>query len=224
MALPGVLGTILVLIFRNPKPGLFIAKYVFCAGLFPLMFSRLSIYGRENVDWKRPHLFISNHESLIDIPAVFLASRRYLFFLTKMELKHTPFVGWLGQASGMIFIDRKDSEAAAKSIDNASKEIKRGKNVISFAEGTRSKSGEIAQFKKGSFKIALNDATPIIPIFISGAREILPSGSMRLRPGHVKVFIGEEIKTDSFAKDKPEVLADYVREKIVEMKVKNQAN
>jgi len=222
MAIPGILGTILALVTRNPKVGLFFAKYVFCYALFPISFSKLSIHGAEKVDWSKVHLFISNHESLIDIPSIFIGAKKYLYFLTKMELKKTPFVGWLGQAVGMIFIDRKNSEAAKRTIAQAGKEIKNGKNIISFAEGTRTKTGEIGRFKKGSFTIALENNIDIIPVRIIGAREILPSGSFKLRPGHVHVYFGNKIVSSEFNKEKPEELADYTRTKVIAIKHKNR--
>jgi len=134
-----------------------------------------------------------------------------------MELKKAPFVGWLGQAVGMIFIDRKDSEAAKRTIKEAGNQIKNGKNIISFAEGTRTKTGEIGRFKKGSFAIALENDIDIIPVKVVGAREILPSGTFKLRPGHVHVYFGDKILTSEFDKNKPEELADYTRSKVISM-------
>ena len=217
MAIPGILGTILALVTGNPKVGLFLAKYPFSYLLFPICFSKISVHGLDKVNWKDVHLFVSNHESLLDIPAIFLVCPKYLYFITKMELKKTPFIGWLGRAVGMIFIDRKNPERARATIVDAGRQIKNGKNIISFAEGTRSQDETIGRFKKGSFMIALESEIDIIPIRIIGARDILPSGSFRLRPGHVHVYFGEKIEVKSFDKSKPEVLANHVRETVIGM-------
>ncbi|MEM7161528.1 MAG: lysophospholipid acyltransferase family protein [Bacteroidota bacterium] len=220
MAIPGILGTLLVLLFRSPKPGLFLAKYAFCYPVFALAFSKLKVIGSQDINWKKTYFFVSNHESLFDIPAIFVGAKRYLYFLTKIELKKTPFVGWLGQAAGMVFIDRKNSEAAKLSISQAGKEMKKGKNILSFAEGTRTKTGEVGQFRKGSFLIPLENEVEIIPIGVSGIREILPSGSFRLRPGKAVVCFGNPISMSGFDKSKPELVANYVREKVIELKNK----
>ena len=217
MAIPGILGTLAALISGNPRAGLFFAKYPFSYLLFPICFSRISVHGLDKVNWKDVHLFVSNHESLMDIPAIFLVCPNYLFFIAKMELRKTPFVGWLGRSVGMIFIDRKDPERARATIKDAGRQIKNGKNIISFAEGTRSKDGTIGRFKKGSFLIALQSNIDIIPVRIEGAREVLPSGSFRIRPGHIHVHFGEKIEVKNFDRSKPEILANHTREIVIGM-------
>lgn len=217
MTIPGVIGTLAALITQNDKAGFFFAKHVFSPLVFPICLTRISVHGKENVDWKKTHLFIANHESLLDIPAVTLGAKKNLYYLVKHELKNVPFVGWLASALGMIFVDRKDSEKGRESIRKAGEIIKGGKNVISFAEGTRTKDGKMGRFKKGSFRIALENEIDIIPIRITGARQILPSGSFKLRPGHIHVYFGKEIKVNKFKDQHPEELANYTREVVMSM-------
>ena len=119
---------------------------------------------------------------------------------------------------GMIFIDRGNKEKAFESMRKAGQLIKDGRNVISFPEGTRNTDGKMKIFKRGSFIMAKAGNISIVPIAIKGAREVLPSEKMRLRPGVIKVKIGKPISGDQFTKDDVDLFANYVRDKVVEMR------
>ena len=180
--------------------------------------ARLEISGRENVDKDNYYIYVSNHESLMDIPAIFTAIPVNLFFVAKKELKKVPFLGWFMTMVGMIFIDRGNKEKAFESMRKAGQLIKDGRNVISFPEGTRNTDGKMKIFKRGSFIMAKAGNISIVPIAIKGAREVLPSEKMRLRPGVIKVKIGKPISGDQFTKDDVDLFANYVRDKVVEMR------
>ena len=105
----------------------------------------------------------------------------------------------------MIFLDRSNHENAMRSMRNAGNEIKKGKNIISFPEGTRSKTNQIGKFKRGSFIIAKEGKIPIVPVAIKGSNQINPSGTLTIRKGIIKTKIGKPIyhkdeeTTESFA-------------------------
>ena len=143
-----------------------------------------------------------------------------LFFIAKLELKKVPFLGWYMTALGHIFVDRKNKDRAMESMREAARRINAGQNVISFPEGTRSKTDEVQMFKRGSFIIAREGNIPIVPIGITGARKILRSGSYDLRPGVIEVHIGDTIGTEQFRDMSIEDLAEMARQRVIgEMKL-----
>lgn len=127
-------------------------------------------------------------------------------------------MGWYAAFIGMIFIDRGDREKAYKGLLDAGERIKQGKNVMSFPEGTRNKDGNMKMFKRGSFKLASTSDIGVVPISIKGSREILPSGSMKMRPGTIIVRIGTPVYHRDFPNMDVDEFAGHVRGMVIEMR------
>ncbi len=163
-------------------------------------------------------IFVSNHESNYDIPALFLAIPEALFFIAKKELLKIPFMGWYMWVVGMIFIDRGNRERAKESMIKAGEQIKRGKNVMTFPEGTRSRSGKVEQFKKGSFLLSLNTGIPVMPVAVVGAAERIPPGKFEIHPGIIEVRIGNPIDPEDMKHLKPAEFAEAVRREVLALK------
>ena len=142
-----------------------------------------------------PCIFYSNHRSHYDIPTLMFTIPRPLYFLAKKELKSVPFLGWGMMAVGMIFIDRKDRASAIQSMERAGRQIKRGKSIVTFPEGTRSSSKDILPFKKGTFHLAKSQGIPLVPIAISGSEKVLPKHG-KLRSGRIKIKMGEPLSAE----------------------------
>lgn len=217
--LAAIVGTVVFLLTWSQNLAMRVApNFFWCPLVFATMLTRLKVRGKQNVDKDRYYIYVSNHESSMDIPAVFAAIGLPLFFIAKKELKKVPFMGWYMAMIGMIFIDRGNREKAMASMRRAGELVKKGKNVISFPEGTRSKDGKIGIFKRGSFHMASGADVGIVPVALRGAREVLPSGSYKARPGTIHVNIGKPM----FHRDHPEMSVDewaaLVREKVVELK------
>jgi 1-acyl-sn-glycerol-3-phosphate acyltransferase len=115
---------------------------------------------------------------------------------------------------GHIFVDRKNREKAAESLRMAADKIRNGRNVISFPEGTRTKTGELMMFKRGSFIIAKEGKIPIQPVAVIGSREILPSGGWMIRRGVIKISIGPAIEADAFENWSVEELSEEARKRV----------
>ena len=143
--------------------------------------------GRQSV------IFMSNHESQMDPPVLVAALPIPAVFIAKKELQYFPFIGWAGWAAGVIFIDRGNRERAIRSIRDAAQQIRGGKNVVIFPEGTRSRSGQMLPFKKGGFALAIEADVPIVPMATVGGFRVLASGSLRIRPGRYKLLMGEPV-------------------------------
>lgn len=217
--LAAILGTVIYLITWNQNLAMKITPNYFWSPLvFATMLSKLKVRGRENIDHEGFHIYVSNHESSMDIPAMFHSIGIPLYFIAKKELKKIPFMGWYMSMIGMIFIDRSNREKALASMRKAGQMVKGGKNVISFPEGTRNKDGKIGVFKRGSFLMASSAGVGVVPVAIKGAREVLPAGTFRARPGTIHVSIGKPM----YHRDHPELAVDewanLVRQKVIDLR------
>ncbi len=142
---------------------------------------------------KQPVVFMCNHESLLDPPFLVNAIPIPAVYLAKKEVRWMPGIGWAVWAAGMIFIDRKNREKAIAGIKRATEEIRGGKNVVIFPEGTRTRTGALGLFKKGGFNLAMDAGVPIVPMGIEGSFQVLPPGALVPRPGHFNAAFGEPV-------------------------------
>jgi len=140
-----------------------------------------------------PCIFYANHRSHFDIPVMMYSLPRPLYFLAKKELKRIPFLGWAIAAIGMIFIDRTDRASARKSMARAGTQIKKGKSIVTFPEGTRSASRKLLPLKKGAFHLAKSQGIPLVPVAISGTERILPKHG-KLKSGKATLTVGKPIE------------------------------
>lgn len=161
---------------------------------------KLKVEGRENIDPKKYYVFISNHQSYIDIPVIFSGLPVNIHFVAKEELRKFPFIGQYMAMMGMIFIERNSSKAV-ESLKKAGKLISRGKSVITFPEGTRTEDGSIGRFKKGTFLLAAESGVEIVPIKINGARAVWPKERVHLTPGTITLKIGKPVPSTGISKE-----------------------
>lgn len=146
----------------------------------------------------QPVIFMSNHESQMDPPILVAALPVPAVYIAKKEVKYMPFVGWAAWAAGVIFIDRGDRDRAIRSIHDAAMQIRGGKSVVIFPEGTRSQTGQMLPFKKGGFALALEAGVPIVPLATKGGFQVLPRGSLFFRPGQYTVRVGTPVQPTEF--------------------------
>lgn len=158
--------------------------------------ARLRIEGQERIDFSRPCLFVANHQSVIDICALFRAIPVPLRFLLKEEMRRVPFVGWYACATGMLFIVRDSARAGALFRRQAAALLAGGQSLCLFPEGTRSRDGEMAPFKAGSLQSAIDAGVDVVPVALQGAGRVLPvDGFFRVRPGTIRVGFGTPLPT-----------------------------
>jgi len=142
-----------------------------------------------------PAVYVCNHRSNLDVWAVVQALPDSTRFVAKKSLFRIPFLGWAMSAGGFVAVDRSDRTRAIETLNEASRRIASGISLVMFAEGTRSRSGRLASFKKGPFHVALAAGCPIVPVAIAGSYELLPPESMRMRPGQVDIRLAPAIAT-----------------------------
>jgi 1-acyl-sn-glycerol-3-phosphate acyltransferase len=207
-------GSVILLFTFNRNIAIKISSFVWSHVVLAASGVRLRIHNRTLANTQGAGIYIANHASHLDIPAVFLASPVPLYFIAKKELAKIPIMGWYMHLTGMIFIDRGDRERAYKSIHKAGELIKSGRNVISFPEGTRSKSGKMANFKRGSFILAKDAKIPIYPLAIKGSYERLAPGKFKIYPGKIEVIFGEAILPETYQNMSVEELALFCENKV----------
>jgi 1-acyl-sn-glycerol-3-phosphate acyltransferase len=143
----------------------------------------------------RSYVFMSSHQSHLDVVALLHALPFDLRAVAKRELARIPLFGWALAAAGFIFVDRSNRERAIASLRRAGDILRAGRSILVFAEGTRSPDGSLLPFKKGGFMMALEAGAPVVPVAISGSREVLPKQSLDLRPGTIRVRVLPPIET-----------------------------
>lgn len=156
---------------------------------------RVDVDGLGEIDPKQSYVVVANHQSQFDIPVIYGWIGLDLRWVAKAELSRIPFVAAGCRAIGHVFIDRSDPDQALSSINRAVGRLKPGTGLMFFAEGTRSRSGELLRFKKGAFRVAIDQQLPILPVTVVDTREVLPAGSLRIRPGRVRVIVHPPIET-----------------------------
>ena len=154
----------------------------------------LSVNGNENINFTQPHIYISNHASMMDIPCVLAGIPQLVGFVYKKELHWIPFLG-IALKWGKIHIPfhRQKVMSAIESLEQAASAVKTGQSVLLFAEGTRTKDGNLQPFKRGAFYMAVRAGVPVVPLTINGTFPILPKKSLMIQPGNVSLHIGKPI-------------------------------
>lgn len=211
------LALLVLLVTRRRHLPLRMASRCWAPGLLRGSGATLVVRGVERVDWSRPHVIVANHQSMIDICALFRAVPVPLQFLLKQELSKVPFVGAYAKAMGMIFIERTSAREATKRMREAAQLVKSGATLCVFPEGTRSRDGDVLPFKSGAFQVALDSGADVVPVAIEGSGQVLQlQGLFTVRPGTITVTIGEPLRTAEIA-DR-QALAEQARNRVVAMK------
>jgi 1-acyl-sn-glycerol-3-phosphate acyltransferase len=113
--------------------------------------------------------------------------------MAKKELLKIPLFGWIARGATVI-VDRSSGESKKKSLDKLREALLHGTSILLFAEGTQNRSKEILQpFKDGAFRLAIDTQEPILPMVVIGAGKLMPPGTVNLRPGLIKIYVGQEI-------------------------------
>ena len=157
---------------------------------------RVHIEGLEKLEPSGVYVFVANHGSFMDIPAL-LATLPYQFrFFAKRELFSIPFLGTHLHRAGHLSVDRSSPRASLKSMMEAARIIRQRRvSVLNFPEGGRSLVG-LGKFKEGPAFIAIKAGVPVVPVAIVGARKLLPMGSIHLGSGKILVRVGDPIPTE----------------------------
>jgi 1-acyl-sn-glycerol-3-phosphate acyltransferase len=176
--------------------------------------ARIRVHGTGNVKPDVSYIYMANHSSLIDTPALFAYLPYQFKIMAKKQLFYVPFMGWHLWTSGNFPIDRGNARKTARSLRRVVDGVRAGKSLAVFPEGTRTPDGRLQEFKPGAFKIALRAGVPIVPVTIRGTFALLPKTTLAPRPGRVDVFIGKPIDPGAYDEHRLPDLIQQTRDAI----------
>ena len=158
--------------------------------LTTLLYFPVKIHGLENLpDKSEPVVYVSNHESFLDIYTLFHVNRDFKF-ISKTSNFFIPIIGWSMFLTGHVMINRVDRKSQIACLKECGNLLLNGASVLFFPEGTRSKDGKMHGFKKGAFSVAAKAKVPVVPITLKGAGSLMPNKKeYLLYPGKVEVVI-----------------------------------
>jgi 1-acyl-sn-glycerol-3-phosphate acyltransferase len=176
---------------------------------------RLEVHGLEKIPHGRAAIYMPNHQSNCDPPAV-MAVLPPVLVLVKQEFFRMPILGAGMTACGFIPVDRKNRERAIAAVERAVESLKAGNSFLGYPEGTRSLDGRLQPFKKGLFVMAIKAGAWIVPMSVSGAWKIMPKGQFVIRPGTIRITFHDPIcAADYTMEDRPRLIEE-TREAILQ--------
>lgn len=186
-------------------------------------FWHLRIIGKERVRSGKSYVLVANHASLSDIVCLFSLDHQFKW-LAKKSLFKIPFLGWSMAAMGYIPLERGQYASIRTSYREALDWLERDVSILIFPEGTRSPSGEMGQFKKGAFRLALESKRPIVPIVLAGTQQVISKGKTAFgKPGVAVMSILSPIETGGIPLEEEGKLRKRVEELMrQELKKRNQ--
>ncbi|MGE5252582.1 MAG: lysophospholipid acyltransferase family protein [Planctomycetaceae bacterium] len=174
------------------------------------------VEGMQNLKKDQSYILVSNHASILDIPALISAAPFPVRFLAKKSLLWFPIFGQALYFSGHILVDRKSAQSALRGLKKAPSLLKKGISIIVFPEGTRTPDGEMKEFKRGAFLLAQHSKFPIVPVSINGSYEMLPRHGWCYWPGTIQIRMSEPIPTRDLSHQELRDLMSRVRETVLE--------
>lgn len=159
-----------------------------------------TVKGKEKIPQNEAVIYTPNHAGMFDIPAVVINTPTMPVFMAKKELKKVPVIKDWMEVLDCVFVDRSNKEKAHQSICDAIDKVKNGRSLVIFPEGTRSKTGELGEFKGGAMKIAMETGAKVVPVLIEGTRGRFEETG-NITPGTVHVTFLDPIETKGLTKE-----------------------
>lgn len=176
-------------------------------------------HNREIIDKNRSYIFVINHTSFMDAPAIAMSTPIQLRALGKKELSKIPVFGFITSRVA-VWVDRSNPESRKESIKKLEKTLNKGISILVAPEGTRNNTGQpLLPFFNGPFRLAIETGTPVLPLVIHNAKKLMPKGQLGVRPGTVHSYFLPPIETKNLhRKDLPALknkVFDLMKEKVV---------
>jgi 1-acyl-sn-glycerol-3-phosphate acyltransferase len=155
---------------------------------------RVQVSGLDELVLGTTYVFVSNHQSIYDIPVVFWSLPYQVRIIAKQSLGSFPFLGWHLRRSGHLLVNRRNPDRS-RILGHWRELVKLGLSLIIFPEGTRSPDGQVGRFKAGSFLLAIEAGLPVVPLAVVGTRFVMRKGQLTTRPGSVTLSVHRPIHT-----------------------------
>ena len=183
----------------------------FGKGCFALSNVKVEVTGLENVPQDEAVLFVANHQSYFDIPAIMYSIPKPMGFVAKDDLGKIPFFKQWIISSGSVLIARGETRKALEAIINAAKILKSGQSLTIFPEGTRTTDGKLLEFKPGSLKAAQKGKVAIVPVVIDGAVDVLNRNKFLIQPKTIRLTVLNKIDVEEVQSNDTTMLAERIR-------------
>jgi 1-acyl-sn-glycerol-3-phosphate acyltransferase len=193
------------------------AERLWARGLLKAWNVDVEVVGGQGLNSTQPHVIMSNHASHADVPILFQTLPVVPGFIAKRELDRIPFLSMALRAGGHVLVDRSSQASRTRALKTAAADVRGGKTIVIFPEGTRGDGKALGPFKKGGMVLAKLSRVPIVPVGIRGSHAILPRAGFVPRSGRVSVHIGEPIPPSVTSSLTAEDLLALVRERIAEL-------
>ena len=177
----------------------------------------IEVKGGDDVRWEEPLIVMANHQSYLDIPVLYAALPEPFGMLAKQELFRVPVFSSAMRGMRCVPIDRGNRRQSFESLRRAADQVRAGKSIVVFPEGTRSSNGSIQDLKKGPFYLAEMAGVPIVPVGIRGTRHALAKDSVFVRGAKVEVAIGAPLVQAKSGSGARERMREAVRAALVEL-------
>ena len=175
---------------------------------------QLDVYGLEKIPHGRAAIYMPNHQSNCDPPAV-ISLLPPVLVMAKQEFFRIPILGTAMIYRGFIPVDRRNRERAIAAVEQAVHSLKAGSSFMAFPEGTRSRDGRLQDFKKGLFVMAIKAGALIVPVSVSGARHVMPKGKFAIHAGRVRITFHDAISAADYTLPERRELIRVTRQAIL---------
>lgn len=155
---------------------------------------RVKVEGVENCDPTKRYVVTSNHQSFFDIPLLFFLPLWKFKFVSKIEVRKIPAIGWMLGMRGDIVIRRGTREAATTVMEEGTQHLQAGVSVAIFPEGTRTKDGEVHRFKDGAFRLAQENKVAILPCVMDDTKGLFSASGLNRRNLTIRILPPIEVE------------------------------
>ena len=190
----------------------FWARFLFIGFLI-----RVKVHNKSLLDGRETYIFVANHNSQLDIPALAVATDHIFKFLAKEELTKIPLLGYIIKHL-YLTVNRQSPKARAKSMETMKAALENGTSVVVFPEGSRNRTDKpLMRFFDGAFQLGVQSGYPIAVLTIEGSRSLLPPGEMlQLSPGVIHCYWEEVLETTGRYSSAVQELKDLARSRMEE--------
>jgi len=216
-SIPAVIMFCLFTLMRRPgSTGVVMVGRWLCQ--FLLLINRISTTGPDSLPYLSGTIYLSNHQSIIDILVLTKHLPLPFHFVAKDSLFKVPLFGFIMKAAGFVPINREQPRRALETINDIADRVKKGQCMLLFPEGTRSVDGNIAEFKAGFLKILEKAGSPVRIAYIDGTLNLIKKGTLLFTPGPVTVKISDVITPSQYQNLTKDEALKFFREEMIKLR------
>jgi 1-acyl-sn-glycerol-3-phosphate acyltransferase len=164
-------------------------------------------------DPTRTSIFVCNHVNLFDAFVIYSAIPQFVRGFELESHFHYPIYGWMmGRFGNVPVPDAPSREGLETMTQRAKAALDSGVSLIAFAEGSRTRDGHVAEFKKGIFNLAQKFGVPMVPMSVTGSFQFFRTGDWMLYPGKITVYLHDTIETSGISRSEVDALRQRVHD------------